>query len=170
MDTDVHRVLFEVNYIGSIHGFAMIVFSLFICLFLYFRAKTLEKAGRTEFDRKMLRIFAGMALFFLIVITIGMIKGYADIILRYKSGHYVEIEGIVEDYFFNRGKGPVETFTVDGIKFVCSDGAEWGYRPTRDRGGVIAGNGQYVRIRYIPGKQKNTIVYIAQLLPEAWRP
>lgn len=162
----MHRVLFEVNYIGSIHGFVNIIVAFGICLLLYFRAKTEAKTGRTELERNMLRISAGIALFVAILFIIITIKRYADIILQYKNGHYVEIEGVVEDYILNRARGPVETFTVDGVKFVCSDGASWGYRPNRNGGNAITGNGQYVRIRYIPGKQENTIVYIAQLLPE----
>ena len=162
------RVLFEISYIGSLYGCFNIIFSFCILFFLY---SGVRRIARTEDERVQGRELAGAITKVLIVIIVGyiisLIKGYKDIVVQYKNGHYIEIEGVIEDYSSNLGnkRGSVESFTLDGVYFKCSDGATWGYCPTRGNGGVIRGNGQHLRIRYIPSSNGNTIVYIEQMMP-----
>lgn len=98
----------------------------------------------------------------IIIYTIVTVKNYKDIVIAYKNGDYIEIEGMVKDYHYLRGD--YETFTLNGVKFECSNGT-WGYSKN-GRESLVSGYGRYLRIRYIPGKDRNTIVYIETLLPE----
>lgn len=65
---------------------------------------------------------------------------------------------------YDHGRGSYETFTLNGVKFECSDG-DYGY--SRHGGkSLVSGYGRYLGIRCISGKRRNTIVYIERLLPE----
>ena len=161
----MNRVLFEVSYIGNIYGLAHIVLGFGIFLFLYFDLKRIKNDGQ-ERDREIARVAEKVVIVIIVGYIISLIKGYMDIVVQYKNGHYIEIEGVTEDYVSNLGRGPVETFTLDGVYFECSDKATWGYCPPRKNGSVIRGNGRHLRIRYIPRKNENVIVYIEQLIPE----
>ena len=50
--------------------------------------------------------------------------------------------------------------------FETSNISSWGYCQTRENGGVIMGNGQHLKIRYIRSGSENVIVYIEQIIPE----
>lgn len=98
----------------------------------------------------------------------GNLAGWWSV--RIDEKNRIVLKGGVQDYSPNFGstRGTIESFTLDGVKFECSDGNIGGYCPNRKHGGVIAGNGQHLRIRYIPHSQGNTIVYIEQMMPEEW--
>ena len=165
----MNRVLFEVSYIGNIYGLAHIVFGFGIFLFLYFSIRGIARTEDKRVQgRELARVLEKVVLVIIVGYIIFLIKGYMDIVVQYKNGHYIEIEGVTEDYSSNLGneRGPVETFTLDGVYFKCSDGATWGYCPPRKNGSVIRGNGRHLKIRYIPRKNENVIVYIEQLIPE----
>lgn len=157
------RVLFEVSYLGSLKVWVPIISAMGFLFLFFFKFRKDSTVGR---DNNIIIISSIIAI--MIMCTILMIMKYAGTTVRYKRGHYVEIEGVVQEYSSNLGstRGPVESFTLDGVRFVCSDDITWGYSPSRKTGGVIAGNGQHLRIRYIPNNQGNTIVYIEQLMPE----
>lgn len=159
------RILFEVNYIGNLDVWVSFISGfgfLFYLFFKYRKDNALEKEKKILITSSIITIMG--------ICTIIMIMKYVTTVVAYKSGHYVEIEGVVQEYSSNLGgaRGPVESFTLDGVGFVCSDDMTWGYRPSRKNGGVIAGNGQHLRIRYIPNTQRNKIVYIEQMMPEEW--
>ena len=59
-----------------------------------------------------------------LIYTIAMIKSYNDIVIAYKNGDYIEIEGMVRNYYHLRGD--YEKFTLNGVKFECS-GGNYGY-------------------------------------------
>ena len=163
----MYRVLFEVSYIGNIYGLAHIVLGFGILLFLYFSIRGIARTEDKRVQgRELARVLEKVVLVIIVGYIISLIKGYMDIVVQYKSGHYVEIEGVTEDYVSNLGRGPVETFTLDGVYFECSDKATWGYCPPRKNGSVIRGNGRHLRIRYIPNRGENVIVYIERLIPE----
>lgn len=162
------RVLFETDYM-SLSGFKFIIFSIFTVLFLYLCLKGLIKVDRRlRMKGKragVLRILEKAVLFFIVIYLAAMIDEYIHTVVYYKTGHYFEIEGIVENYSSVPG-GNGTTFTVDGVEFRCSDNS-WGYYPTNEQNKVIKENGQYLKIRYIPHDiQGNVIVYIEQMIPE----
>lgn len=150
----MHRVAFEVSDKEIFRlGFNAILFftiSFFLCLSIKKKAKD---------TTKIILAFLAMEI---LIYTIFMTKSYMDIVVAYKNGDYIEIEGVVRNYKYIRGNH--ETFTLDGVKFDCSDGT-WGYSKN-GRESLVSGYGRHLRIRYIPGKHRNTIVYIEQLLPE----
>ena len=94
--------------------------------------------------------------------AIAIIKRYNDVILRYKRGEYFEVEGIAEDYV----KYPHQyTFRVNGKEFQVYDFTHigWGYNYRALHEDVITGDGQHLRIRYIP---PSAIVYIEEIVEE----
>ena len=145
----MNRVLFEVSYIGSFRGFLNIILAFCIFFFLYLRF-----SGISGVLQKALIVL-------MVVYTISLIKGYVDTVIQYKNGNYIEIEGTVERYYYSQGN---EYFTLDGVSFRCSSGISWGYYPNNSNDSVIAGNGQHLRIRYLPNKSEKVIVYIEQLM------
>lgn len=162
------KVLFETSYIGSLYGFFNILLGFIAFFSLYFGCKKIARTDKRDWDRKAARITMKVVMVIIVIYIIFLIKGYIDIVISYKTGHYIEIEGIVEGYSANlkNQRGPIESFTLDGVRFVCSDGATWGYCPTRTNGGVIMGNGQHLRIRYVRSGNEKIIVYIEQMIPE----
>lgn len=163
----MNQVLFETGYMGDIteNMSSILVFGgLFL---LYLKVKS---DAKTEKREKVASIFTVVAKGILIYIVIGLvssIKGYKEVVIPYKNGNYVEIEGTVEDYYEDPYKGYDEYFTIDGVKFKCSYGSPmWGYQKQRKNEIIISG--RHLRIRYIPLKHENVIVYIEQMMPEEW--
>ena len=162
----MNRVLYEVGDIWNLYGLPMIILEIciFICTFILplLKGVAIEKTDRRKIGIGPPNIFTFVTVIGLII----SIKGYAGTVIQYKHGDYIEVEGVVEEYHFtSAGRFPVETFTLDGVDFKCPDGV-WGYRPSRENGGVVRGNGQHLRIRYIPDKNGKVIVYIEQLMPK----
>ena len=161
----MNRILYEVSFMGNIQSWLGIIWSIVILIvWLAIQTKNgkIEKNGRIAITLIMIAVMA--------IYTIAVVVGYVGKLIPYKNGRYIEIKGVVEGYSSNFGstRGSIESFTLNGVKFECSDGAIWGYCPNRKNGGVIAGNGQHLRIRYIPDTQGNKIVYIEQMMPEEW--
>ena len=162
----MNRVLYEVNSIWNFYGLPLIILEIciFICSLILplLKGVVIEKADRRK-------IGIGPPNIFMVVTVIALIisvKGYAGTVIQYKRGNYIEIEGVVEEYHFtSTGRFPVETFMLDGVDFKCPDGV-WGYRPSWGNGGVVRGNGQHLRIRYISNKNEKVIVYIEQVMPK----
>ena len=161
----MNRVLFEVSYIGSWRTYFIIIIALCIFSFLYFRFRGIDRTDQSEKGRKIAGVITKVLRIFIVIYVFFLIKGYMDIVIQYKMGHYVEIEGTVDSYCYFKNS---EYITLDGVKFHCSSGNQWGYYPVGRNFSVIAGNGQHLRIRYIPRGRENIIVYIEQILPEEW--
>ena len=100
------------------------------------------------------------------LLVLSWINDYKNIVIPYKNGNYVEIEGTVENYSVSLREN-VEYFTVDGVRFECSYGSPmWGYQKQRKNEIIISG--RHLKIRYIPFRHENVIVYIEQMVPEEW--
>lgn len=163
----MNQVLFETGYMGDIRGIMLTVLSFGGLLLLYLKIKS---DAKTEKREKVATLFTVVAKGMLVMIVIGLvslIKEYKDVVITYKNGNYVEIEGMVEGYYEEPYKGYDEYFTVDGVRFECSYGSPmWGYQKQRKNEFIISG--RHLRIRYIPLKHENVIVYIEQMMPEEW--
>ena len=159
----MNKVLFEVNYIGNFHGLFNIVLAFGLFFFLYFGMRRTAKEHKKAWERKLAKILMKADIVIIVIYTMHLIKGYADIVVQYKSGNYNEIEGTVKQYYYSQG---TDYFSLDGVSFRCSSGIAWGYCQTRENGGVIMGNGQHLKIRYIRSGSENVIVYIEQIIPE----
>lgn len=150
----MHRVVFEVNDKEIFRVLFNVILFFGTSFFLYLSIK-----GKSRAIVKMILVFL---LVENLIYTISMIESYNDIVIAYKNGDYIEIEGMVRNYYHLRGD--YEKFTLNGVKFECS-GGNYGYCKN-GRESLVSGYGRYLRIGYIPGKRRNTIVYIEQLLPE----
>ena len=168
-------ILYEASYIGSSKVFlnnVMVVgemaFAFLLCFFRAKKAKMLieknvSNVRKDYFTHKIHYIvFSIFAVFFgivLLILVLGMILGYNNVILRYKRGEYREVEGIVEDYRDSK----VDRFTVNGVEFEISEyNATWGYSYWHNEN-VVEGDGQHLKIRYLP---PNRIVYIEEIADE----
>lgn len=143
------------------NGFLDIVIVIVLWTFAWLHLIKQKDVAKTRWVYETTRvasIFWGMVLIWMLYI---LVTGYSEIILGYKSGNYREVEGIVEDYTKVR-EG--EKFTINGVEFWVSHGITWGYTLSFTKDSVITGNGQHLRIRYLPGN--HTIVYIEQMIPE----
>ena len=88
----MHRALFEVSYIGSLQGFLNIILVFIVFFLLYFLA-------RKENMITVMRIM----IVFMVVYTVLLGKSYTDVVIAYKSGDYIEIEGKVKNYSSKMG-------------------------------------------------------------------
>lgn len=161
----MNKVLFETSYIGSVDGFLSIVifgFSLIIA-WLCMKKKRFCINNKWGYLRYWIHNIITYLWGTMIVLMIwNYIVGYIDIILAYKHGEYCEVEGVVMDFEAFRMH---ESFTVNGVRFEDGSELTWGY--TRSFGdSVITGNGQHLRIRFIPLESRNIMVYIEEIAEE----
>lgn len=117
------------------------------------------------------RCFFSVACIFLFVVSIFVFSFHFDMyraaINAYRSGQYEIVEGYVENFdpLSEEEKGS-ESFEINGVRFFYSDTKIiTGYHNTKKNGGVITGNGQYLKIGYIYYNDSygNIIVYIEEL-------
>lgn len=82
-----------------------------------------------------------------------------------KSGDYLTVEGTVENYDpLLWHEKDAERFEINGVCFEYSDAGTNGYQATAERGGVVTGNGQRLKVKYITNESgENIILYIAQI-------
>lgn len=152
----MNKVLFEVNWIGNIYGFAHIILTVGAFIF-----GLCVLVRRREYKGKLERVMFAFWIFMLVATITHLIIQYDRVVIQYKKGNYIEIEGTVENFSGRPKSGHKdETFILDGVEFSYSPSATWGYCQPRANGGVIAGNGQHLKLRYIPYIDANIIVYI----------
>ncbi len=97
------------------------------------------------------------------VFAISSVREYKALMDAYQSGEYLTVTGYVENFtpMQNKGNGE-ESFTIDGIYFSYESGFDYGYNEPSAEGGVITGNGQYLKIGYVEYGGVNKIVYIEE--------
>ncbi len=163
----MNKILYEASYIGSPKIFFDQVFTILLFIFgIGLSVHKLRKMKDTEEINLRYKINSILAYMVIVVFgivgsmsTIGEIWAYKEIILGYKKGEYREVEGIVEDY----RESKVDRFTVNGVEFeIPLYSLTWGYTYWHDEN-VITGDGQHLRIRYMP---PNFIVYIEEIVDE----
>lgn len=162
----MNKVLFEVSYIGSPQIFCVIAYIILWIILILIDMKRKKKkyianAGEHK-GYKADRIGDVILLVFSFMLLIALGITYDSVVLEYKRGNYHEVEGRVEDFV---KKVHDEEFIVNNVKFEYGIDLMWGYTLTL-RKSVITGDGQYLRIRYIPSGDNNEIVYIEQLTPK----
>lgn len=91
----MHRVLFEVNDKEVFRVLFNVILFFGTSFFLYLSIKRKSRA-----IVKMILVFL---LVENLIYTISMIKSYNDIVIAYKNGDYIEIEGMVRNYYHLRG-------------------------------------------------------------------
>lgn len=170
----MNKILYEASYVGSSKGFFNIVMVIImltlVCLSLVYKIRKLKKEhseneekGNFIYKGECALDYIGLTVFGtagLIIIVIAIVV-YGKVILGYKwRGEYREVEGVVEEY---KDKPNFITFTINGVKFnISGHNLTWGYTYWQGEN-VITGDGQHLKIRYIP---PNAIVYIEEIADE----
>ena len=168
-------VLYELHF-GNILALSMpLIMTVFLILFPVIAEKMPREKG-AEMSPVGRRIFhsccLGGSLFvglIAAVILITEISGYSQLADAYNRGEYEIVEGYVENYDTTHPRGgPTESFEINGVYFAYSEyEIHQGYRKDKAHGGVISGNGQYLKIGYVNtysnGERRNIIVYIEEV-------
>ena len=101
------------------------------------------------------------------IIYLGQRYEFKETVIPYYRGEYQVVEGYVENFNpLSEGGREVESFEINGVKFSYSIySIQMGYNKNKTHGGVITGDGQHLRIRYIyTGKNLgNVILYIEEI-------
>jgi len=112
----------------------------------------MKKFGTEKSKMNFMYFWTGFGILWTVVAFIFSGAEYIESIYVIKTGNYMEVEGIVEDFDpmpFSGHKN--ESFTVNGIFFEYSDfGPSAGFNNTKSHGGPIDEN-KYVKIRYNDG-------------------
>ena len=100
---------------------------------------------------------------------ISQYRQYDRVERAWRSGQYETVEGYVEFFSPMPYAGHAyESFVIDGVAFYYSDfSSTVGYHNARSHGGVITGNGQYLRIGYIPGDDAKDNIIVSIEAPPA---
>ncbi|MBP3475819.1 MAG: hypothetical protein J6K48_05825 [Lachnospiraceae bacterium] len=163
----MNQILFEVNWIGSLRSFfsEMVLCVLFsVGLVRQIRARNKMDRSKTRGQIKYITETASIISWGIItaVLIVAVCNGYFDIIVAYKLGNYCEVEGMVEDFRIREGCYDLY-FVIEDVAFSPGQTASWGYTLLMTNKSVIQGNGQHLKIRYIPYGGDNAIVYIEQI-------
>lgn len=161
----MNKVLFEVSYLGNLYATFHVILTFCGLCFLLFGNKRIIKTSKKEGEIRIGSTSMKTSVIILAVYILVMTKGYINTVVQYKTGNYIEVEGVVQNYHFN-SRGTDEYFILGGVLFTTQPIGSWGYCQTRKNGGVIVGNGQHLRIRYIRNGNEKVIVYIEQMIPE----
>ena len=163
----LHMVLYEVS--SEVDVLPEIIMGVSITvgiLLLVMLIRDLKLNKEKSFEHTK-TVIASCAILFVLLIAfiVGSIEhwDYVRIVKGYQNKQYSIVEGNVEDFHTS---SRYESFCVDGVKFEYSN-HQFGhaYRLTKGEGGVIAGNGQKLRIYYIYSGRfsQNEIVKIEQI-------
>jgi len=168
MDKILYEVTYRVDYELAIPFIILLVSS---CIFIgEIKAIRFEKTTKGH----GVKLFIGscgilVGLFACGVVVTSQIDMYQNIVVAYEDEQYKTVEGYVEDFVPMPAEGHAhETFQINGIEFDYSDNtALQGYNNTRVFGGVVTGNGQHLKVRYIYYEpwDCNVIVYIEETVP-----
>ena len=169
------HVLYETNYqLPSNASIPFLVFFVFLSFFLKeIKASRAEKAGcaaKSGTNHRFQIGFLSFSLPIIIFVCIFFVCRQADfyktVTLPYREGQYETVEGYVENFDpMPYGGHDTESFDIDGVHFEYSVGGA--YSCYNSSVGVITGNGQHLRIRYIYYGPENMrcILYIEELGP-----
>lgn len=146
---------------------------IFIVLFPIIMKKSAEEKG-TPIPKDgliFIRVFCLCgALFVFFLAAVGFIfqfNMYNKTVGAYNRGEYQTVEGYVENFHPMPSDGKsYETFDINGVEFGYSDyNHHPGYNNSKYHGGVITGNGQHLKIRYVYFNEVygNIIMYIEEI-------
>jgi hypothetical protein len=167
-------VLYEAHYQFDPSNLTPILMLAFIILFPKIQEKILICQGKelTKTAKRIVRIFCIFCSIFIGSVTLVMITGeismYNNVVKAYQRGEYETVEGYVKNFepmpYAGHAK---ESFEINGVSFSYSDyEIQQGYHNAKSHGGVIKGDGQYLKIGYIQedsnSKARNIIVYIEE--------
>ena len=168
------NVLYEVHYQFNFAYLIPILLIIFISIYSntwnksVIHSPNIQRRGTTV-NVNFIRIFCLFVIIFSISVSVITIfyefNEYKNIIIGYKNGDYLTTEGYIENFKPMPYSGHSdETFYINDVYFSYSDyEGNIGYINTKSHGGVIQGNGQHLKIKYIYFNGKNRIAYIEDL-------
>lgn len=162
MGTILYEVSYQFDFVAVIPLLMLIIIALIPVLEKKRYGRTMPVGGK---------IFLTVIWCFVLAITVFtgkyQLDMYHTVTNAYKSGEYQIVEGYVENFDPMPPEGrKVESFDINGVHFSYSDRVIMtGYHEPQYKGGVITGDGQYLKIGYIyvDGRLGNIIVYIEEL-------
>lgn len=99
----------------------------------------------------------------------NLLEMHHKVIIPYANGQYEIVEGYVHNFIPMPPEGhSLEMFDIGDIHFEYSDNlVSVGYNKTKTNGGIIRGNGQYLKVGYVYYNESygNIIVYIEEITP-----
>jgi len=161
------NVLYEVSYQFDPMSFIPVIMLIAIPV-LYLQEK--QKGGGRLTGGSEVLLTASWVVILFVAIFAGkyQLDMYNSVINAYKNGEYQIVEGYVENFDpMPSDGGKVESFDINGVHFSYSDYTVMtGYHNAKSKGGVITGDGQYLKIGYIYYNDSvgNIIVYIEEIL------
>ena len=171
-------MLYEIgsSEIPSWVGPLLVIVALGVCAMLVLpriRRSRAETAHRTDGDimkaLSFYRILRAVTWIFLVIAAVAIIwqvHTRNELVERYRNGEYETIEGAVQHFIPMPVEGHShESFDINGVNFEYSDyRVQPGYHQTRSHNGVISGDDQRLRIRYVwSASFGNIILYIEEL-------
>lgn len=165
MSNILYELSFEFDPFLLIPFFIMIFIALFAKLVKIYEKNESEPKFKYEEVKGFLICCCVSTLLFGIGVWSLHLFMYNKLMNAYESGQYEIVEGYVENFKPMPYEGHSnESFEINGVEFSYSDyEITSGYHNAKSHGGVIEGNGQYLKIGYVQNVQGNTIVYIEQL-------
>lgn len=147
------QTVWEVRILSSSFVTSIIICALIIAMCIILCVKTSSK--HTILIRRICSIIVFVMVLF---VANGISSTYTEWI--YAQNNKSATEGIIEN--FVSGPNGAESFTINGVAFSYpSSNNLIGYNiPKRDRGSVITGEGQYVRLTYYCRSGENIIIKI----------
>lgn len=148
-----------------------VLFALTALLIPRIRKKTVEDSGAEytpelrSHDRALSLLAVLFGLLAGLIVWVFQSDMHDRVVGAYESGSYEIVEGYVENYAFPASSRTSEAFEIGGVYFEYSDCKTiTGYHKTRSKGGVITGDGQYLRVGYVYFNEiyGNIIVYIEE--------
>ena len=174
----METLLYEISFSFSlIYLLPLLLLALFLFYpRLYVRLYPGSKKGR-EVPARSLRfvkivslLLSALVVFITLLSAVALVKDYKATAGAYQEGNYLSTEGSVTNFHpadpQNSDKAlRRESFTLGGVSFSYSPASvAAGYHTPRELGGVIQGDGQRLRIGYVPlAGGENRIVAIWQL-------
>lgn len=170
MDT----VLYEANFNSPSSWFVILIIPAAFFLWPWIQEKIAGLAGKELptimiFPKRACIVFGCIAATGILIAALFQGHMYLKTVGAYQRGQYEIAEGYVENFDpMPYGGHANESFEINGVHFEYSDYSKRpGYGNTKSHGGVITGDGQYLKIGYVyyNSTYGNIIVYIEELTP-----
>lgn len=171
-NTRMNNILYTAQYRFDMSLLIPVIMFVVLLFMPKLQAKSFARAGKelpvrskrtTKFFQMTGILLAGA--FFILTISQN-IDLYKTTVGAYRNGTYETVEGYVDSFIpMPKGGHSRESFEIDGVHFEYSENLiPSAYSKTKSNGGVIRGNGQYLKIGYIfHPNYGNVIVYIEEI-------
>lgn len=158
-------VLYELSFPMYIFIFPIVL--LLISMVLPITLSKLLTNETNKANIKKIQYSGGILIVVMILLLcIPTVKDYCYIAEKYFQGDYLEVTGYVDKFsLLNSAKNQQEQFSIGDVSFSYGFAGKMnfvGYQKTKNNGGIIKGNGQYLKIRYVSYNDANIIVYVEQ--------